>query len=316
MAYADVVLADSPSIYFKLDEASGNLANTGSLGGSASYGGAITRGQAGIPGGSDSALAFGNTALAYARYSVAPSLFNGTYSIETWFKTSKTDGTICIYTRSPYFYLSTNGSGKLYFVANDGQSPGINLTSSATVTDGNWHHAVVVIRDSGTNRLYLDGVQVASNTVSPSTSGTTGNLELSYASGSYALNGTLDEFAVYASALSSTRVLAHYNTGATAPGVEKVLEAGSPGLAAFRGTLGASLSFAAPVVPPVTLEAGKPGLATFSGSMGATIELVDGPTYTELAMTLARKRAVLTLGSNEIPLELPRKILRMEIEGK
>lgn len=38
------------------------------------------------------------------------------------------------------------------------------------------------------------------------------------------------------------------------------------------------------------------------------------PTYTELAMTLARKRVVLTLGSNALALELPRKILRMEIE--
>lgn len=39
------------------------------------------------------------------------------------------------------------------------------------------------------------------------------------------------------------------------------------------------------------------------------------PAYTELAMTLARRRVILTLGSNALALELPRKILRMEIEA-
>jgi len=315
MAYSDVVLADSPSIYFKLDESTGNFANIGSLGGSASYGSDIVRDQPGIPGSVDDDVRFGNTANAYVRYAAAPSLFNGTYSIETWFKTTKTDATLCIYTRSPYFYLSTNGSGKLYFVANDGQTPGINLTSSATVTDGNWHHAVVVIRDSGTNRLYLDGVQVESNTVVPGTSTTTGNLELSYASGSFALNGTLDEFAVYASALSPSRVLAHYNSGSVAPGAPIGLQAGIPALVSFGGTLGVTLDIQNPVIPPMVLQAGMPAVATFGGTLGYSIELVDQPQYVELAMTLARKRGVLTLGSKSLALELPRKKLRLELDS-
>lgn len=35
----------------------------------------------------------------------------------------------------------------------------------------------------------------------------------------------------------------------------------------------------------------------------------------ELAVTLAQRRVVLTLGSNALALELPRRILRTEIEG-
>jgi hypothetical protein len=88
------------------------------------------------------------------------------------------------------------------------------------------------------------------------------------------------------------------------------------GKAMARGS-GWSVSRAPGTAPsgPVSVSVAS-GKATSRGlgwSLTRTPSAV--PAYTELAMTLARKRVILTLGSNALALELPRKILRMEIEG-
>lgn len=89
----------------------------------------------------------------------------------------------------------------------------------------------------------------------------------------------------------------------------------SVGRATARG-LGWSVS-----QTPGTVSSAPVSVSTASGKaigrgLGASVTrtLIAVPTYTELAMTLARKRVILTLGSNAMALELPRKNLRMEID--
>lgn len=88
------------------------------------------------------------------------------------------------------------------------------------------------------------------------------------------------------------------------------------GKATARGD-GWSVSRAPGAAPsePVSVSVAS-GKATGRGlGWSVTRTPVAVPTFTELAMMLARKRVVLTLGSNALALELPRKKLRMEIEG-
>jgi YD repeat-containing protein len=88
----------------------------------------------------------------------------------------------------------------------------VTATSASTYTDGAWHQGVFT-RAGSNFTLYVDGAQVAT------ASGSAGGLDTSGAStvvgasvsGSNRFSGVLDEIAAYASALSSARVLAHYN---------------------------------------------------------------------------------------------------------
>jgi len=100
-------------------------------------------------------------------------------------------------------------------------TPSLNCyfaTSPASVANGAWHHAVLT-KDGSTIRLYLDGAQVASTPMAETTYYGSGGIAIGRdgdANGSY-FNGSIDEVAVYPSALSSTRVTAHYSAAPSAP---------------------------------------------------------------------------------------------------
>jgi hypothetical protein len=85
--------------------------------------------------------------------------------------------------------------------------------SGTDVTDAQWHH-VALVRDESTNttHLYVDGALEASNTFDYTAgfTSTTRNLSIGYLDGgSFGLNGSLDEVAIYGSALDPTVILQH-----------------------------------------------------------------------------------------------------------
>lgn len=116
--------------------------------------------------------------------------------------------------------LSIQSDGKLRFAVTDGANGG-TLDASTALTVGRWNHVVAV--KSGTTgpanwRIYLNGADVSTGA---STTGT-GNCNLTANSsliGGYevsavvqgAFDGLIDEVAIYHSALSSTRVTAHFD---------------------------------------------------------------------------------------------------------
>jgi len=91
------------------------------------------------------------------------------------------------------------------------------------VTDGEWHH-LVGVRDgvAGINRLYVDGVEVASepHTYLQGFDSATAALNLGWLnlSGGYHFEGTLDEVALYNRALSDAEVYQHYLNGLAGKG--------------------------------------------------------------------------------------------------
>jgi Concanavalin A-like lectin/glucanases superfamily/Calcineurin-like phosphoesterase len=152
----------------------------------------------------------------------------GTFSVATWFKTTKD------YTADAYI-VNKGGSGSE--TAGKNMNYGIWITSAeriaagfetsagtnyvATSTnaynDGNWHYAVATYDGSSTVRLYIDGNSVASKATSGATPDNTGTQPLRVGANSLSPNGyftgAADEVRVWNRAVSSSEVSSQYSSG-------------------------------------------------------------------------------------------------------
>ncbi len=226
--YTSAVLADSPTFYFRLDETAATTALDSS--GNAKTGtevGAPTQGSAGLLAtDTDTGLAL-NGSSQYA-YSNASYTNPNPFTIEAWFKTATTSGgQIAGFGGSQtgesnpndrHLYMANNG--ELVFGVYPGEVKSIN---SATAYNDNKSHYVVATLSSAGMFLYVDGALVASNATVTSAQSYTGYWRVGYdllagwpsTPTSYFLKGTIDEVAIYPTALSLQRVQVHYCDGAS-----------------------------------------------------------------------------------------------------
>jgi RHS repeat-associated protein len=219
-SYPLAISADTPVGYWRLGEASGAAAadNGGSNGGT--YGPSTGPPALGVPGAlsldADTAADFGggsqNVALGQSvQFDANP------FTVEAWFKTTTSTGMMTIWTSGHSPSSSSNvkvqvSSGKVKGTASSGGT-GVTMQSANTYADGVWHQVAFVRTSSSGFKLYVDGTQVASTSTSigdvdgVNTLGYIGNDD-SLASG---FNGSIDEVAIYNSALSATQVANHYS---------------------------------------------------------------------------------------------------------
>ncbi|MFB4351389.1 LamG-like jellyroll fold domain-containing protein, partial [Microbacterium sp. CR_7] len=227
-AYGAAVVAASPTLYWRLAETSGTVAQDSSGAGQrGTFVGAHTKGQVGaLHGNANTAVTFGGGQLIGQTPFVNPT----TYSTEAWFKTTSTAGGKIIgfgnsatgnsssYDRHVYM---TN-TGQLVFGASSGGQ--VRLTSAGAYNNGQWHH-VVATQSAAGMRLYVDGELVGSNATK-----TAGNYtgywhvggDVSWGPGGNAFAGTIDDVAVYPSAIAATVVGDHYTLGRTGSTVNKL----------------------------------------------------------------------------------------------
>ncbi|MFD1936956.1 LamG-like jellyroll fold domain-containing protein [Nonomuraea mangrovi] len=223
-SYGRVVYDDAPSLYWRLGEANGSVA--------ADAGQNVTPGTytpTGVSYGQPGAVAgTSNTSITVnnGRVISTASVSNPTtYSAELWFKTTTTSGGKLV-----GFGNSSNGTSSNYdrhvYMTNNGKltfgtyTGGFNLiTTPAAYNDGQWHH-VVATQGSGGMVLYVDGASVGTN---PQTNaeGYSGYWRV----GGDNLNawpsrpssdnfaGSLDEAAVYSTALTAAQVAEHWQKG-------------------------------------------------------------------------------------------------------
>ena len=228
--YSSQVKADGASNYWRLDDPSSGTSITDWAGSTDLVrASGMTLGAAGAVG-SDPAASVNGSGSASAAANNGFVRAPNTYSVEAWFKTTSTSGgqvvgfgdvpTGSSYRHDRQVYL--NASGKLvYYLDQSGTSR--SITSPKSYNDGAWHHVVATLSSSGMV-LYADGAKSAS--WSSITSGRAYGgfwrigadlLPGTTATTSKYLSGSIDDVAVYPTALSLAQVKDHYaDSGRTA----------------------------------------------------------------------------------------------------
>ena len=220
--YGKAVYANNPDLYWRLGESGGTTAkDTTQNEFDGAYAGGVTYGVDGaVTGTSDKAVTFNGSDGAVAS---ASTVTNPTvYSEELWFNTTTTQGGKLIgfgsnqfggsggYDRHVYMF----DDGRLRFGVWTGQ-PNV-IDSPLSYNDGKWHHMVATQGPDGM-KLYVDGVLVGTNPQTQAQDYTGywrvgGDTTWGGNSSNY-FAGSIDEVAVYSSALSAADVVSHFKAG-------------------------------------------------------------------------------------------------------
>ena len=220
--YSDVVLADAPLAYYHLNEADGAALVDATGAHNGTYVGSPALSQPGIAG---TGVGFDGGPGDYAEVPSWTSQPAAPASIEAWIshdgiKFAGVDTSI-----AGFVNAGTRALRLMAFsVDADTLELGIytengNAHFNWTPTDQGYHHLVGTIDAAGTTgRLYLDGVQVASNGLRYPGAGPTQAFRIGTGTdagvaGTQSWPGRIDEVAVYGTALSAAQVAAHYNAG-------------------------------------------------------------------------------------------------------
>jgi autotransporter-associated beta strand protein len=119
------------------------------------------------------------------------------------------------------WWISVNGNGQVWWTS----SAGIDITSSTDLADNQWHY-VAAVHDGSTARLYIDGVQVGTDSAPGSDEQTTWAVRLGSENATRWWKGSLDEFRISKVKRSAAWVKATYDninnaswvrTGVTTP---------------------------------------------------------------------------------------------------
>ncbi|MGW7363622.1 LamG-like jellyroll fold domain-containing protein [Streptomyces sp. NPDC054841] len=171
--YRTTVLDADPFAYWRLGETSGTVAKDTVDTNQGKYNGTyrnVTLGSSSVLAGSTQKTATFNGTTSYVEMPSAPGATPSYMTVSLWFKTTTAGGVLFYYGDKPLSdpnpVANTTKNTPAVYVGMDGKlrgclamSPGCmsTITSGATVTDGQWHNAVLTgVANSQT--LYLDGV--------------------------------------------------------------------------------------------------------------------------------------------------------------
>lgn len=235
--YANAVLADSPTAYWRLGESSGTVASDELATNDGTYLNTPTLGVAGAVAG-DTAITLNGASQFYNVPSISAFSFiqnTAIFTIEFWIKFTnpairKAVMSNTIYASQKGFFIvlenGVNFGTKALRVAllNGSGTVGVDFrTADNAITDSNWHHVVITHTAAANNSsaIYIDGVSQSITTTTFNTV-STGDSTYPLYVGAGNKNGSpwnpvvgsMDEVAIYPTALAEARILAHYNAGA------------------------------------------------------------------------------------------------------
>ena len=212
-------MCDRPGGYWRLGEASGTVADDEASTNNGAYQNGVTLGQTGAVADANTAVSFdGVNDIVSVPHSSSLNATTGV-TIEAWVKRSKSGAWQNILAKpgnganaAQNYALWLNTTNQPVAIFGNGASA--SVSAYAPAIDTNWHH-IVATYDEATARVYVDGVlkasansniQLTANSQPLLIGRTTDNIRI--------FGGTLDEVAVYPTALSAARIQAHY-TAAT-----------------------------------------------------------------------------------------------------
>ncbi|HEX5589220.1 MAG TPA: LamG-like jellyroll fold domain-containing protein, partial [Candidatus Limnocylindrales bacterium] len=211
-SYLDTVLADAPLAWWRLGETSGTLADDAVGSANGTYTGGFTLNQPGALTGDANPAVLLNGTTGYVR--VPQQTLPGNITLEAWARPTTYPGDTALVgqwngTSGAMLYVTSDAGGRVHLWIN-----GASISATAPAA-GAWHHYVGTY--DGTNaRIYIDGGLAAGPTplAGPLTTaprflemGTYNN------GGGGKFNGVIDEVALYPTALSASRVQAHFAAG-------------------------------------------------------------------------------------------------------
>ena len=218
-SYAQRVLADYPTGYWRLGEPSGlSAADSSGNAHAGTISGGVTLGVAGTIAGDTGATFDGAAGTGQIALGTMPSPLVCSY--EAWVKTTEVNNQSPILTNynagSAGFYFGKGvpvvGQGKLFVYA---PIQGLTMYSVASIATGLWTH-VVATYDGTTVRMYVNGVfdsaAVRTNHASDAFPWMIGRAPGQPGDGSF--TGSLDEVAFYGYCLTAAQVAAHYQARA------------------------------------------------------------------------------------------------------
>jgi hypothetical protein len=233
--YAAKVLANDPVVYYRLNDkaqvpAADLARNSGSLGAVVDgyYVGAAAHPMPGaLTGSSDTAASFDATAGTVVAVPYAAAMNPGAaFTVEAWLNPGVENpaGTLtCAISsgrfaapRSGWLIYQSDTGWNLRMYAQSGTATSLNITGGPAPVAGAWHHVVAVY--NGTNaQVYVNGVQAATGTPTGYVPSAGGALFVGgRADSSFWWNGSADEVAIYAKALTAAEIGAHYMNGTSA----------------------------------------------------------------------------------------------------
>jgi RHS repeat-associated protein len=221
--YSSQVQTDGAQPYWRLGETSGtSFASTvGSYTGT--WTGSPTLGVTGALTGDTNTAVTLNGTNQYGNVPNASGLGKtNNFSLELWVKRTKNASLQAVAgkpltttTKSENYAFWFDTANKIRFEVGNG-TKSQTLTSAAAL-DTNWHHVVATFA-SGAIKLYVDGTLSASVTATFTTAATnTSTFDLGRSGTSNYYGGSLDEIALYGSALTATQIADHYTKGINAP---------------------------------------------------------------------------------------------------
>jgi hypothetical protein len=246
--YAATILKDGPVAFWRLDEPLNSTTAFDYVGGHDATYNNVINGWTGfslisIP--SETSSVFGtngitdseavendNTANGIPWIDFTTQGANAEFSVELWTQAPPQTGgdLLCKgYPNNTQFAMDTDGSSDLFRFVVHNAAGTIETVNTPTSPDGKWHHLVGVCDEAGGSLyLYEDGVRQSTGSITPGT----GILSLANASypvvigaqaaqggASYtgATNNPMSQLAIYAYALTSNQVAAHYAAGTGLP---------------------------------------------------------------------------------------------------
>lgn len=225
VVYATEVLADSPYLYYRLSETSGTtVLDYTSNARNATYTNSPTLNQSPLIS-VDACVDFDGT-NDYATFTTAASV-TGDFTLECWVRAdsfTSYPGVVSAWnanTSGNYgsaIVINTTGTVEIYAANSTFTGWSYTDNTSYTLSTGTTYHLVFVNDDTNNvGYLYVNGVlqyTAGSKTTAMGLFNSGKNLVVGRAnnSGSY-FDGKIDEVAVYTTALSASRILAHYNAG-------------------------------------------------------------------------------------------------------
>ncbi|HEX5145338.1 MAG TPA: LamG-like jellyroll fold domain-containing protein [Mycobacterium sp.] len=246
--YQSVIRDDNPTAYWPLDETSGSAAVNAASTDDGAFDGDdqdVTLGQPGaISGSSGTAIGFTGTSDSFIALPDDLASSSMAFAVELWFKAAAGAHGVLMGEQNQDVPTTPTHLTPMLYIGTDGKLRGQEwngaptpITTASSVTDGNWHHAVLSV-NVNTQTLYLDGTVIGTlsgtithqdmdsymlgiGTTSSGWPSTTASTAL------FPFTGSIDEAAFYAHPLSQAQVLAHYNVRTAGSRLTTVTEPGA-----------------------------------------------------------------------------------------